>query len=241
MKYFCISDIHGHYDEMIYALLEAGYDSHDTHHKLVVLGDMVDRGPKCVEVLEYVYDLYKQDKAIVIMGNHDLFLLDFMFFRTKRTVFNFMKNGHQTTIEQLLGRKVDIDSDFIDEAHDIELRHPYLREFLSSMKAYYEIDEYILVHGGVDARKDDWKHDELHTYVWTRMIDEPRLENRVLVVGHTPAYYVRSIREGIRYELIEKNPIKYKDYYDVYDEGDLIHIDGGVYSGGKINVFIIEK
>lgn len=241
MKYFCISDIHGHYDQMMTALNKAGFNKDDDNHKLVVVGDMVDRGPHCVEVVEYIYELYKNDKAIVIMGNHDLFLLDFLNNNTGRTLFNFERNGHKTTIEQFLGREVGVDGDFIEEALEIEKRHPYLKEFLSSLKLYFELDEYVIVHGGVDATKENWRDDVTKTFVWTRMIDLPRLENRILVVGHTPAYYIRSLRENMDYNIIEKDSDSYQDYYDVYDEGDLIHIDGGVYSGGRINVYIIEK
>lgn len=241
MKYFCVSDIHSHYDELITALNKANFDPLNDDHKLIVIGDLFDRGNQTVEVLEYLYNLYRKDKAIIIMGNHDVFLLDFLFFRFERTVFNFNRNGHQKTIEQLLGREIDIDSDFVDEAQEIELKFPYIRNFISSFKSFYEIDEYFLVHGGVDATKEDFRNDELRTFVWTRMIDTPRLKDRIMVVGHTPAYYIRCLRENMDYHIVEGNPEQYQEYYDCYDEGDIIHIDGGVYSGGRINVFIIEK
>ena len=241
MKYFCVSDIHSHYNELLLALKKAKFDESNENHKLIVIGDLFDRGDQTVEVLEYLYDLYRKDKAIIIMGNHDVFLLDFLFFRFERTLFNFNRNGHQKTIEQLLGREIDIESDFIDEAQEIELKFPYIRNFLSSFRSFYELDEYLFVHGGVDATKENFREDDLRTFVWTRMIDAPRLKDRIMVVGHTPAYYIRSLREDIDYHIVEEDPKTYQDYYNCYDEGDLIHIDGGVYSGGRINVFIIEK
>lgn len=240
MKYFCVSDIHGHYDELKEALNKSGFDESNNNHMLMVIGDMVDRGPKCVEVLEYIYYLRSEGKAIVIMGNHDLFLLDFLFFRTERTVFNFLRNGHKTTIEQLLGRDVDSESDFIDEAKGIEERHPYLKGFLSSLETYYEIGDYVFVHGGVDATKENWRDDVLKTFVWTRMLDKPKIKDKIMVVGHTPAFYVRCVREERDSDEIEENNVELKHYYDPLDEGDIIHIDGGVYSGGRINVLILD-
>lgn len=241
MKYFCVSDIHSHYDELIKALKEAKFDEKNENHLLIVLGDLFDRGNQTVEVLEFLYDLYEKNKALFIMGNHDVFLLDFLSCKFERTVFNFHRNGHKKTIEHLFGETVQDDSDFLSIAKEINRKFPYLIDFLKSFRNFYEIDEYFIVHGGVDASKEDYKNDELRTFVWTRMIDAKRLSGRIMVVGHTPAYYVRSIRDNIDYHLIQNKPSDYKDYYDCLDEGDLIHIDGGVYSGGKINVFIIEK
>ena len=42
MKYFCVSDIHGHYDVLIASLKEKGWDPDNMGHKLIVIGDMVD-------------------------------------------------------------------------------------------------------------------------------------------------------------------------------------------------------
>jgi serine/threonine protein phosphatase 1 len=55
-KYFIISDIHGHYNEMITALNNAGFN-HNSNHILIVLGDMFDRGNQSKEVLEYLHEL----------------------------------------------------------------------------------------------------------------------------------------------------------------------------------------
>lgn len=241
MKYFCISDIHGHYEEMIDALDKASFDSSNKNHMLVVIGDMVDRGPNCVEVLEYIYYLHTQGKAIVLLGNHDKFLLDFLIEDYSRTPFNFAKNGHEETIKQLLNRERIDEDDFKEATIEINDKYPYLKGFLEDMKLFYEISDYVLVHGGVDASKEEWRNDTTRTYIWTRMYNQPRLKDKTLVVGHTPAYYVRASKEGIDAKVVEKNNIEYKEYYEILFEENLIHIDGGVYSGGKINVLIIEE
>ena len=122
MKYFCISDIHGHYEEMMDALDTSGFDSSNADHMLVVNGDIVDRGPNCVEVLEYIYYLHTEGKAIVILGNHDKFLLDFLEGNYERTLFNFAKNGHEETIKQLLNKDSIHEDDFEEATKEINIK-----------------------------------------------------------------------------------------------------------------------
>lgn len=115
MKLFCVSDIHGYYDVLISSLKNAGYDETNTDHKLLVIGDMVDRGHQPYEVLEYIYRLYKEDKAIVILGNHDDYLLEFFEGNFKKTLFNYERNGHKVTIDTLLGYESKDESTFETE------------------------------------------------------------------------------------------------------------------------------
>ena len=44
MRYYVISDVHGYYTQMKSALEKAGFFSDTTPHKLVMLGDLFDRG-----------------------------------------------------------------------------------------------------------------------------------------------------------------------------------------------------
>ena len=75
MKYFVSSDIHGFYDEWIKALKEKGFDKNNPNHKLIICGDLFDRGSQSKEVYEYISKLNK-DKYIYIRGNHEDLLFD---------------------------------------------------------------------------------------------------------------------------------------------------------------------
>lgn len=65
-RYVFVSDIHGQFDKLAEALAGAKFDQDiDT---LVCLGDIFDRGPQSLEVLEYLMSL---PNRIFIWGNHD--------------------------------------------------------------------------------------------------------------------------------------------------------------------------
>ena len=48
MRYYVVSDVHSFYTEMIKALTEKGYFEDKEPHKLIICGDMFDRGSESV-------------------------------------------------------------------------------------------------------------------------------------------------------------------------------------------------
>lgn len=69
-KYFIVTDIHSFYDEMIKALNTAGFDINNPEHIFVSLGDLLDRGEKPLQCLQFVNNL-PDDRKILIRGNHE--------------------------------------------------------------------------------------------------------------------------------------------------------------------------
>jgi len=72
-----IGDIHGFYDELVLLLKKLGYqnDGNSWGHpdrKVLFVGDYIDRGPKSPQVLKLVRNMVENDKAIALMGNHEL-------------------------------------------------------------------------------------------------------------------------------------------------------------------------
>ena len=73
MRRLIIGDIHGQYNRMIEVLNCAHFNPEED--ELYPLGDFCDRGPKPVEVLDYIYSL---PHCYPVLGNHDVYLMEYL-------------------------------------------------------------------------------------------------------------------------------------------------------------------
>lgn len=68
-RIFLISDIHGHQEAFFALLAQAQFNERD---QLYLLGDVVDRGPDGVSLLQYLMD---QPNMQLLLGNHEELML----------------------------------------------------------------------------------------------------------------------------------------------------------------------
>lgn len=232
MKYFVMSDIHGHFTLMEDKLKENGFDKSDESHKLIICGDMFDRGLQSLEVYKFLKDLHDQDKAIIVLGNHDNFVIDFLT-EQERVEFNCERNGFDETIKAFSrSAKYDFTVGQIKKyKEEVLTDYPELLEWLQSLPLYYEIEGYIFVHAGFNTEIEDWKQSSVREFTWTKKFhldsfDTSKITKKI-VCGH--------------YRTSEMDHLHRVGKYGHYRKGNKIFIDANVEESQKLNILIIEE
>lgn len=142
-KYFIVTDVHGHYYEMWKALNDKGFDINNNDHVFVSLGDLLDRGDKPKECLEYVLTI-PRNRCILIRGNHEDLIQDLM--DRGYSLSHDIHNGTLKTLYDLTNF-----NDITDEVSVIaEAKTNYhLNLYLSLTIPYFELENHIFVHGWI--------------------------------------------------------------------------------------------
>lgn len=224
---YCVSDIHGCYEEFCELLEKIKFGIND---ELFFLGDALDRGPEPIRVIKALMDM---PNAYYIYGNHDAMALSVLRPLTQEITEDnilslpddimlryedWMQNGGEVTARQFqsLSR---------EEQEDIPC---YLEE--SSPYEITEHDEklYVLVHAGLNHFSPNKELDEysVEDLIWGRADYGKQYfpgGKIYLVTGHTPTPLIRS----------DKKPL-------VYKENGHIAIDCGCVFGGKLAAYCIE-
>lgn len=97
-----IGDIHGCYEELKQLTKKMNYDwatglpIHPNGRKLAFIGDLTDRGPDSISVMEIVYQLVKKENAYYVPGNHCDKLYRYLLGRKVQTT-----HGLETTVAEL--------------------------------------------------------------------------------------------------------------------------------------------
>ncbi|WP_435522956.1 metallophosphoesterase [Chryseobacterium indoltheticum] len=96
MRLIVVADIHGNNDKFRKALKSFSLRRTD---KLILLGDLIDRGKKSKDVLDTIILLKNSgfDNIIIIRGNHEQMLLDSIDDENKEYIW--LKNGGDKTLQ----------------------------------------------------------------------------------------------------------------------------------------------
>lgn len=145
-KLFCVSDIHGFYDELQAALDAAGFDKQNPDHWLISCGDNLDRGSQPRQVISFLNSL---ERKVLIRGNHEDLLEKCI--EREYPLTHDEHNGTRDTVYDLAGVQHSL-RNFMAAAIQIT---PEVFRFTSQMVNYFETQHYVFVHGWVPLRVSD--------------------------------------------------------------------------------------
>lgn len=121
MAHYAIGDLQGCFDELTALLAKLNFN-HGTD-TLWLVGDLVNRGPKSLQCLEFV--MKHESSVQVVLGNHDLHLLAILYGNGKL-------KKHDTLAEIVQHPRVNV-----------------MRDWLRAQPLMRQNDSHVLVHAGV--------------------------------------------------------------------------------------------
>ena len=179
---YVIPDIHG-CNQTLQALVEEVI-SLTKKDDLYLLGDYIDRGPRSREVLQYIMQLIKDGyRVFPLRGNHEEMFL------------NACNDRDQYRIWILNGGCAALDNFGVEDACEIPI--PFHR-FCSNLPYFYLLDDYLLVHAGLNAVAEE-PYADTQAMLWNRtsFMDKDLLGGRTMICGHTP-HYLRDIEKMLK-------------------------------------------
>mgnify|MGYP002859839145 CR=1 FL=1 len=245
MKYYVTADIHGFYSQFHSALEEAGYFSDSEPHKLIILGDLFDRGSEAEALQTFVME--HRDEMILIRGNHEDLFAELVTEDEGVPYSHHISNGTYQTALQLTGYDFAIarirNYDFAEAAR----KTPYYSEIMPSMVNWFETENYVFVHGWIPcihgrsgySYYDEWREasdGEWSSARWYNGMDAVRtcMEEKTIVCGHWHTSYGHSKYEGHGSEFGAD-----ADFSPYYAPG-IIALDACTGFSGRVNIITIE-
>ena len=214
---YAISDIHGDYELFIKLLKKINFSKND---KMIILGDMVDKGEKSVQLLKLLFGENK-DCFECIMGNHEHMFLKYYYSLIDENIYS------DEEIVKLCNSYAKI-----KEGLSIELIHE-----LEALPYFIETKDYVCVHASVPLNEDDeiksLEEASIEELIYDRRFKEPNLipnNSKCVLYGHTPTFYLTGSPEIITYKKQNAKGNVVSDYYK-------IHLDTGSYLTGVLGCF----
>jgi serine/threonine protein phosphatase 1 len=220
-RVYAIGDIHGRDDlfaELIGKIRADDAARPPAEVTLILLGDLVDRGPQSAAVIERAIALREEfPDTRLLIGNHEECFLAAMTGNVPKLRY-FMRIGGEETVRSYWKNDVDLARASFEE---VAARLPTLvpaahLEFLGQGEDVVEIGDYVFVHAGIRPGVPLEKQ-SLADLRWIRdeFLADDRDHGVMIVHGHT-------IREGI-------------------DEWpNRIGIDTGAYRSGILSAIVLE-
>lgn len=218
MKIDVIGDIHGCFQEFHELTIKLGYDweqgfpTHQEKRKLAFVGDLTDRGPQSLKVIEIVFLLVQKDLAYYVPGNHCNKL--YRYFQGNKVQ---VKHGLETTVAEF---------EALNKKEQQKVRKSFIHLY-ENAPLYHVLDEgkLIIAHAGISEELIGKQNSRVKTFV---------LYGDITGEKHADGSPVRKDwaldYKGNSYIVYGHTPVK-----DVRQVGHTYNIDTGAVFGGKLS------
>lgn len=218
-RYYVIGDIHGRndlFEALIGEIDREAAVAGDLDIRVVLLGDLVDRGPASAGVIANARSWQARRKVEILAGNHEEMFLQS--FDSVRVLRHFIRHGGRETILSYgLPEKLYNEASVEELQRLMHLHVPSAdREFMASFEEMIVAGDYLFVHAGIrpGAPLADQKREDL---LWIReqFLEHEGSHGLQVVHGHT-----------------------------IYEQVDARHnrigIDTGAFRTGRLTALVLE-
>lgn len=255
MRYYVTADVHGYFSELKSALAENGFFEDTEPHKLIICGDIYDRGAETLELQNFILDLMSKNEVILIRGNHEDLALELLNNWNKGSFMqrHHYSNGTLDTVCQLTETTVGQLVNDSDETYRKFSKNPFIQAIIPVMVNFYETENYIFTHGWIpctvfgnsNSRSylpiEDWRNADYQAWNSARWINGMEAAHKgivesgkTIVCGHWHCSFGHARYEGDGGEF-DNNP----NFAPYYAEG-IIALDACTPVSNRVNCIVIE-
>lgn len=248
-QYFITSDVHGFFDELMVALNSRGFDLNNSDHKLIILGDLFDRGPDNRKVYEFVKSL--GDRFIYIRGNHEDLLGECV---------REIVSGREVSEHHWHNRTVDTIAEFTKMNTNVfrgfvrwesvnqttwEVMKPILDWIDEKSVDYYELDDNVFVHGWIPSTfRKNWTKENWQRARWYNGMEMWKngycLEDKIIWCGHWCCSYGWSKIRQMYKEFPQKNRKDWEKSFQPFIDDGIVALDSGVTYSKFLNCVVYD-
>lgn len=248
MKYYVTADTHGFFTSLHTALSNAGFFTDREPHKLVILGDLFDRGMEALKLQAFILERMEKDEVILIRGNHED-LMEIFVEEGAVPYDTHIRNGTFSTALQLTGFSSGKAIVNPEEFAAAIKETPFYKTIMPAMLNYYETGHYIFTHGWIpcdcEARGQycaysDWRSSDENEWKKARWYNgllaaqTVTEDDKTICCGHWHTSFGHSVLEGKGSEFGEDAD------FSPYTAPGIIALDACTALSGFVNCIVIE-
>ena len=247
MRYYVTADPHGFYTQLRLALDAEGFFCDEAPHKLVVLGDLMDRGSEAVQMQDFILRLLEEDRVILIRGNHEDLFEDLVTTDGGRALSHHRSNGTWDTALQLTGVTPEIARRARGQFAAAARRTPFYRTILPAAVDFFETSRHVFVHGWIPCQREgsayayleNWREADYFAWQrarWLNGMDAARTcrDEKTILCGHWHCSYGHAVYEK------KGSEFGHDADFTPYVAPGIIALDACTAYSGRVNVKIIE-